>query len=167
MFGIGMPELMVIFVIALIVIGPAKLPELARSLGKTLAEFKRATDDFKWKIEEEARAMDEKERIAREVAAREEALKAETAETTSQAETNPAAAMEATVTPPAATPATEAASAAGSSAEPTLPPDTSAHSLFALAGITEVQVEQLPAPGPAATGDASLPASPAGETKTS
>jgi sec-independent protein translocase protein TatA len=79
MFGIGMPELMVIFVIALIVIGPAKLPELARSLGKTLAEFKRATDDFKWKMEEEARAVDEKERIAKEVAAREEALKAKAA----------------------------------------------------------------------------------------
>jgi sec-independent protein translocase protein TatA len=79
MFGIGMPELMVIFVIALIVIGPAKLPELARSLGKTLAEFKRATDDFKWKMEEEARAVDEKERIAKEVAAREAALKAEAA----------------------------------------------------------------------------------------
>lgn len=71
-----MPELMVIFVIALIVIGPAKLPELARSLGKTLAEFKRATDDFKWKIEEESRATEEKERIAKEVAAKEAALKA-------------------------------------------------------------------------------------------
>lgn len=74
-----MPELMIILVIALVVIGPAKLPELARSLGKTLAEFKRATDDFKWKMEEEARALDEKERIAKEVAAREEALKAEAA----------------------------------------------------------------------------------------
>ena len=79
MFGIGMPELMIILVIALVVIGPAKLPELARSLGKTLAEFKRATDDFKWKMEEEARALDEKERIAKEVAAKEEALKAEAA----------------------------------------------------------------------------------------
>ncbi len=79
MFGIGMPELMIIFAIALIVIGPAKLPELARSLGKTLGEFKRATDDFKWKVEEESRALDEKERIAKEVAAKEEALKVETA----------------------------------------------------------------------------------------
>ena len=85
MFGIGMPELMVIFVIALIVIGPAKLPELARSLGKTLAEFKRATDDFKWKMEEESRALEEKERVAKEVAVREEALKAEAARAAAQA----------------------------------------------------------------------------------
>jgi len=80
MFGIGMPELMVIFVIALIVIGPAKLPELARSLGKMLGEFRRATDDFKWKMEEEARSLDEKERIAKEVAVREEAVKGQAAQ---------------------------------------------------------------------------------------
>lgn len=44
--SVGMPELIVIFVIALIVFGPRKLPELGRSLGKSIAEFKRATNEL-------------------------------------------------------------------------------------------------------------------------
>jgi sec-independent protein translocase protein TatA len=64
MFGIGMPELIVILVILLIVIGPQKLPDIARSLGKGLAEFRRATDDFKRNVEETAKEHEEKEKIA-------------------------------------------------------------------------------------------------------
>ncbi len=47
MFGIGMQELLLILVIALIVLGPKKLPDVAKALGKALNEFKRATSDFK------------------------------------------------------------------------------------------------------------------------
>jgi TatA/E family protein of Tat protein translocase len=54
MFGsIGMPELILIFVVALLVFGPKKLPELGKSLGRGLAEFKRASEDLKKTIEDE------------------------------------------------------------------------------------------------------------------
>ena len=54
MFGsIGMPELILIFIVALLVFGPKKLPEIGKSIGKGLAEFKRASDDLKRTIESE------------------------------------------------------------------------------------------------------------------
>lgn len=51
MFGIGMPEMLMLLAVALIVIGPKKLPDLAKSLGRALGEFKRATSDLKDSIE--------------------------------------------------------------------------------------------------------------------
>jgi len=60
MGSIGMPEMLVILVIALIIFGPRKLPELGKSLGKSLAEFKRASNDLRNTLEEEIRVEESK-----------------------------------------------------------------------------------------------------------
>jgi len=60
MFGIGVPEMLLILAIALIVIGPKKLPDLAKSLGRALGEFKKATSDIKESLEIETDLTDVK-----------------------------------------------------------------------------------------------------------
>jgi len=58
MGSIGAPELIIIFVVALIVFGPKKLPELGKSLGKGLAEFRKASNELKSTIEQEVRNVE-------------------------------------------------------------------------------------------------------------
>jgi sec-independent protein translocase protein TatA len=61
MFGsIGMPEMIIILMIALIIFGPRKLPELGRSLGKSLGEFKRASNELRNTLDEEIRLEEQR-----------------------------------------------------------------------------------------------------------
>lgn len=92
MFGsIGMPELIIILVIALIIFGPRKLPELGRSLGRSIGEFKKASNELRSTLEEEIRIEEQRDQRATTRAEQDSALAA--------ASTPPSA------TPPPVTPA--------------------------------------------------------------
>ena len=66
---LSFPHLVVLFVIALIIFGPQKLPELARMLGKATAEFRKMTSDFRYALEDEVRELERQTRIREEEAA--------------------------------------------------------------------------------------------------
>ena len=66
---IGLPELVIIFVVALIIFGPRKLPELGRSLGKSIQEFKRASNELRSTLDEEIRLEDRRSSVAAATAA--------------------------------------------------------------------------------------------------
>jgi Tat protein translocase TatB subunit len=108
MFGsLGGPELFLILVVALIVFGPRKLPEIGKSLGKMMAEFRKASNDFRRTIEEEVEA--DKLR---------EATRLETPIATTPVESTPVTPTPVTEAAPAAADATEAAPAVGSASPP-------------------------------------------------
>lgn len=111
MFGpIGMPELILIFLVALLVFGPRKLPELGKSLGRGLAEFKRASEDLKRTIEDEIeQGKHQVSEVRDEVASVKERV----------GELRDTVASTANVAPPASTAAAPETPAEGAAAPPT------------------------------------------------
>jgi TatA/E family protein of Tat protein translocase len=109
---LSMPHLIVLFVVALVIFGPQKLPELARMLGKATAEFRKMTGDFRYALEEEVRELERQTRIR----------EAEAAAAVTQPQPSPPAPTQAEPTPvgpegsvPRLTPPANAASATSGS----------------------------------------------------
>lgn len=92
---LGVPELIIIFIIALLVFGPKRLPELGRTVGKAMNEFRRASNELKGVVEDEVREM---ERQTADV-------KRQTEEAVSYPDDMHTAAADAPAAPPGATPA--------------------------------------------------------------
>jgi TatA/E family protein of Tat protein translocase len=100
MFGsIGMPELIIILVIALIIFGPRKLPELGRSLGRSIGEFKKASNELRSTLEEEIRLEETREQRA--------AMRAEQDSAVAAATPPPATPPPVTPAPPVTPPAND------------------------------------------------------------
>jgi len=89
MFGIGMPELAVIMVIALIVLGPKRLPEVARNLGRAMAEFRRQSSEIMDELQSQARIDEDRERERRTAAVKAAPVPTPAADTVAATSTAP------------------------------------------------------------------------------
>lgn len=135
----------IVFIIALILFGPKKLPEIGRQVGKLLAEFRKASNEFKAQIDEELRVMEQQERQKRLEAATEQAVKQAALAETSESTTQP------TIMPPS-TGETVSASAPYAPATPETPATTTEDVLPTSASsnghIPEAHIEPENAPAP-------------------
>lgn len=114
MFGIGSTELVIILIVALVLIGPSKLPDLMKSVGKGLSEFRRMSTDVKSTLEREIEKADEAKRIE------------ETKKELFGDDAKPAEAVADAAKPDAASPAPDAASNASTDAPTGAKPDATA-----------------------------------------
>ena len=78
MFGLGLPEIIIIFVIALLVFGPKKLPDLGKSIGRAMAEFKKASEDFQETVRTEMKEVEKSTDVKEELKKIEQSIQDET-----------------------------------------------------------------------------------------
>jgi len=161
MFGIGVTELLVILVIALVVLGPDKLPEVARFLGRGMAEFRRATSDITTELRSAQTAIDREARETMRAAGAADinkGKKGQVARDRQRQANSEGAEKKATAdTPPAAS---HAAGDAGTTAAGTKPTDAQSDHAAKSAGVPSDSLTESGDPGSTAAGGESLPESP-------
>src|SRR5580700_4006189 len=107
---LSMPDTLILMVLALVVFGPRRLPQIGKQIGKLMYEFRKASNDFKFQMEEELRNAEEADRRKKEEEERQRALAA--APPAPQIEATTSAAIESTTAPPPESSTTESVPAA-------------------------------------------------------